>query len=54
MLQYDSFMEEILFTKMHGAGNDYLYVNCMDSVPSDIPQLAMDMSDRHKGLELMD
>ena len=50
MLQYDSFMEEILFTKMHGAGNDYLYVNCMDSVPSDIPQLAMDMSDRHKGV----
>ena len=43
-------MEEILFTKMHGAGNDYLYVNCMDSVPSDIPQLAIDMSDRHKGV----
>ena len=22
-------MEEILFTKMHGLGNDYVYINCL-------------------------
>lgn len=26
-------MEEILFTKMHGIGNDYLYINCLSSTP---------------------
>ncbi|MEZ6047479.1 MAG: diaminopimelate epimerase [Planctomycetaceae bacterium] len=39
------------FTKMHGAGNDYVYVNCFEeSLPADIPQLAIDVSDRHKGI----
>lgn len=38
------------FTKMHGAGNDYLYVNCFESVDlGDIPSLAQAMSDRHFG-----
>ena len=23
-------MKEIAFTKMHGIGNDYVYINCMD------------------------
>ena len=36
------------FTKMHGAGNDYLYVNCFEAVDlGDIPSLAQTMSDRH-------
>ncbi|QDU81262.1 Diaminopimelate epimerase [Polystyrenella longa] len=39
------------FTKMHGAGNDYVYVNCFDeSLPTDIPALAQQVSDRHKGI----
>jgi len=39
------------FTKMHGAGNDYVYVNCFDeSLPEDIASLAMAVSDRHKGI----
>jgi diaminopimelate epimerase len=39
------------FTKMHGAGNDYVYVNCFDQTPpADLPQLARAVSDRHKGI----
>lgn len=38
------------FTKMHGAGNDYLYINCFEAVDlGDIPSLAQAMSDRHFG-----
>jgi diaminopimelate epimerase len=39
------------FTKMHGAGNDYVYVNCFtEQFPADAPALARAMSDRHKGI----
>lgn len=39
------------FTKMHGAGNDYVYVNCFqERLPDDIPGLAVAVSDRHKGI----
>lgn len=39
------------FTKMHGAGNDYVYVNCFEEpVPADVPRLAQAVSDRHKGI----
>ena len=39
------------FTKMQGAGNDYVYVNCFEeTLPQDISQLAIDVSDRHKGI----
>ncbi len=39
------------FTKMHGAGNDYVYVDCFaETVPRDIPRLAIAVSDRHKGI----
>ncbi|HEV8001355.1 MAG TPA: diaminopimelate epimerase [Planctomycetaceae bacterium] len=39
------------FTKMHGAGNDYVYVNCFDETPpADLPALARAVSDRHKGI----
>ncbi len=36
------------FTKMHGLGNDYLYVYCQE-VPENIEQLAITYSDRHFG-----
>ena len=42
--------EVIAFTKMHGIGNDYIYINCMESTPSRLPELAREMSDRHKGV----
>jgi diaminopimelate epimerase len=39
------------FTKMHGAGNDYVYVNCFDQTPpADLPSVARAVSDRHKGI----
>lgn len=39
------------FTKMHGAGNDYVYINCFEAVVlGDVPQLAIAMSDRHFGV----
>jgi diaminopimelate epimerase len=39
------------FTKMHGAGNDYVYVDCFTQpVPADIPGLARRISDRRFGV----
>ena len=38
------------FTKMHGAGNDYIYVNCFGGEPADPSALAVRLSDRHKGI----
>ncbi|WP_437193108.1 diaminopimelate epimerase [Planctomicrobium sp. SH527] len=39
------------FTKMHGAGNDYVYVNAFtETLPEDIPALARKISDRHTGV----
>ena len=43
-------MKEMRFTKMHGAGNDYIYINCMDSCPEDLGKLSERLSDRHKGI----
>ena len=39
------------FTKMQGAGNDYVYVNCVDQpAPADPAGLAREVSDRHFGI----
>jgi diaminopimelate epimerase len=39
------------FTKMHGIGNDYIYVNCFEEpLPKDPKTLAQKMSDRHFGI----
>ena len=38
------------FTKMHGLGNDYIFLNCLESVPEDLPGLARRLSDRHFGV----
>ena len=46
------------FTKMHGCGNDYVYVNCFDpevieelSRPGfDKAEFTIRVSDRHKGI----
>ncbi len=39
------------FTKMHGAGNDYVYVDCFaQNVPADPAALARRMADRHYGV----
>src|SRR3954467_9861705 len=39
------------FTKMHGAGNDYIYVDCFaQAIPKDPAALARAVSDRHFGV----
>ncbi len=38
------------FTKMHGIGNDYLYINCMDGIDFDPAQVSIKLSDRHFGV----
>ena len=39
------------FTKMHGIGNDYVYLDCVrNPVPSDPAKLAIAVSDRHFGI----
>lgn len=39
------------FTKMHGAGNDYIYVDCFaQSIPADPRKLAIDVSHRRFGV----
>jgi diaminopimelate epimerase len=36
---------------MHGAGNDYVYIDCFaNPVPKNLPRLAVAVSDRHKGI----
>ncbi len=39
------------FTKMHGAGNDYVYVDCFaEKPPAELAKLARDISHRHYGV----
>lgn len=38
------------FTKMHGCGNDYVYINCFEETVEDPAALAVRLSDRHKGI----
>ncbi|HUW18650.1 MAG TPA: diaminopimelate epimerase [Sedimentisphaerales bacterium] len=38
------------FTKMHGLGNDYIYVNCFEQKIANPSQLAQIVSDRHFGI----
>ena len=40
----------MLFTKMHGAGNDYIYINGFTEHVTDKPALARRLSDRHLGV----
>lgn len=37
----------ISFTKMHGIGNDYIYVNCLEQELSNPSDIAIKMSQRH-------
>lgn len=38
------------FTKMHGCGNDYVYINCFEEKVANPEKLAQAMSDRHFGI----
>ena len=43
-------MKRIPFTKMHGCGNDYIYVNAMQHPIDNPAAAAIRWSDRHKGI----
>lgn len=38
------------FTKMHGTGNDYIYINCFEEHIENPAEMAVKWSDRHKGI----
>lgn len=38
------------FTKMHGLGNDYVYVNCFSEIVENPSELAVAVSNRHFGI----
>lgn len=41
---------KIAFEKMHGCGNDYVYIDARSGFPADPAQLAVRLSDRHKSV----
>lgn len=43
-------MKNLKFTKMHGAGNDYIYVNGLTENIENASQLAIDLSNRNFGI----
>ena len=43
-------MRPLHFTKMHGCGNDYIYFNCFETQIENPQELAVRLSDRHKGV----
>ncbi len=44
-------MSAMKFTKMHGAGNDYVYVDCFaEKLPKDLAKLAREITHRHYGV----
>ncbi len=38
------------FTKMHGCGNDYIYIDCFKEAVTNESELAVKLSDRHFGI----
>ncbi|MCH5314788.1 MAG: diaminopimelate epimerase [Eubacterium sp.] len=38
------------FTKMHGCGNDYIYIDCFEETVTNESELAVRLSDRHFGI----
>lgn len=41
---------KIKFTKMHGCGNDYVYIDCFDRIIDNPQKLSMVLSDRRYGI----
>ncbi len=42
--------KKVTFSKMHGAGNDYIYIDATEETPFDLHDLARRMSDVHFGI----
>lgn len=47
---YSGRATSIPFTKMHGLGNDFVYVDCLEKSVDRLPELAVEMSRRHTGM----
>lgn len=43
-------MKGLKFTKMHGAGNDYIYINGINQIIKNPSELAVQLSNRHFGI----
>ncbi len=43
-------MNRLKFTKMQGAGNDYIYINCFEETVRDPEKFSIKVSDRHFGI----
>jgi diaminopimelate epimerase len=43
-------IEMIKFVKMHGTGNDYVYIDCFEQEIKNPQELSIKISDRHKGV----
>ena len=41
---------QLPFTKMHGCGNDYIYINCFEQAINSPESLSILLSDRHTGV----
>ncbi len=48
--QISAEMAQLRFTKMHGIGNDYVYVDCFSQSVADPPALARRVSPRRTGI----
>ena len=46
--------ETMKFTKMHGIGNDYVYVNCFKETVENPSEVAIKVSNRHLESALTD
>ncbi len=49
-MEYAGRIDNMKFTKMHGIGNDYVYINCFEEEVSHPEELAIQISDRHFGI----
>ena len=47
---YEGWKVLMRFTKMHGLGNDYVYVNCFEEKVENPSKVAQIVSDRHFGI----
>ncbi|MCB0317215.1 MAG: diaminopimelate epimerase [Bdellovibrionales bacterium] len=43
-------MNKLKFTKMHGLGNDYIYINCLEQTLTEVSELAKKLSKQHFGI----
>ncbi|MDR2201242.1 MAG: carbamoyl-phosphate synthase large subunit [Clostridiales bacterium] len=42
--------QKLSFVKMHGAGNDYIYIDCLSAPVTNMESVAVNLSDRHFGV----